>query len=56
MMGIETQAVDRENGYLFLFLLVCEYYFSMLVFTKIVVSDLPKLLDMLETLPKYSLV
>jgi hypothetical protein len=55
-MGIETKVIDKKNGYLLLFLLVCQYFFSTLVCTKLVVVDLLEMSDLLETLPKYSLV
>jgi hypothetical protein len=54
-MGTKTQVVDRESGYLFLFLLVCQYSFSTLVCSKLMVTNLPKMSSLLQTLPKYSL-
>ncbi len=55
IMGIETKAIDRKNGYLLLFLLVCQKKNSTLVCTKLMVADLLEMLDLQETLPKYSL-
>jgi hypothetical protein len=52
-MGIETQAVDKESGYLFLFLLVCWYSLSTLVCTKLVVVNL---LEMPNETPSNSLI
>jgi len=54
-MGIETEAIDRKNGYLLLFLLVCQKKNSTLVCTKLVVADLLEMSYLQETLPKYSL-
>jgi hypothetical protein len=52
-MGIETQVVDKESGYLFLLLLVCWYSLSTLVYTKLVVVNL---LEMPSETPPNSLI
>jgi hypothetical protein len=54
-MGTETQAVDKESGYLFLLLLVCQYSFSTLVCIDPVAIVLLEMSNLLETLPKFSL-
>jgi hypothetical protein len=52
-MGIETQAVNKESGYLFLLLLVCWYILSTLVCTKLVVVNLIEMPS--ETPPNSSI-